>query len=170
MGMWLMMSVAAAVLAVSAAVDTVAPPSATVIPTPAGRPWHTPTGPDRPRSRRGGRPVTAVSPSGENATCRPHDAAGSAASPYAGRCGQPGGESSQSCWRPYGVRSRMLLTKTSQSTPRAAVLYVRQTSARGMLDAVTHETSFATRPSSPPAGTMLVNAGLGRRPQVRQVR
>jgi hypothetical protein len=127
--MWLMMSVAAAVLAVSAAVDTVAPPSATVIPTPAGRPWHTPTGPDRPRSRRGGRPVTAVSPSGENATCRPHDAADSAASPYAGRCGQPGGESSQSSCRPYGVRSRMLLTKTSRSTPREVVLYVRYTSS-----------------------------------------
>ncbi len=41
--------------------------------------------------------------------------------PYVGCCGQPGGESSQSSWRPYGVRSRMLLTNRSRSTPRAVV-------------------------------------------------
>jgi pimeloyl-ACP methyl ester carboxylesterase len=41
--------------------------------------------------------------------------------PYVGCCGQPGGESSQSSWRPYGVRSRMLLANRSRSTPRAVV-------------------------------------------------
>lgn len=45
--------------------------------------------------------------------------------PPAQPCGQPGGESSHACIRPYTVRSIMLLEKTSRSTPRCSVLYVR---------------------------------------------
>ncbi len=42
--------------------------------------------------------------------------------PYVGCCGQPGGESSHSSWRPYGVRSRTLLANRRWSTPLAVVL------------------------------------------------
>jgi hypothetical protein len=39
--------------------------------------------------------------------------------PYVGRWGHPGGESSQSCCRPYGVVSRRLYASVSPSVPRA---------------------------------------------------
>src|SRR5437773_11776738 len=55
---------------------------------------------------------------------------------YGGVWGQPGGESSHSSWRPYGVRSRNVQTLPSASTPRPSVKEVRYTSSPARRKAV----------------------------------